>query len=445
MRLFFSIAKDVYCNRLQKAIYKGRHPANLSFVIATREMISALPPVVDFIHASATVVWPLPAPAARRRGPTGQSFTVLIPKIDGDHPPKNNKTGVTGLSRGYNGWRVKWMVKKEETSAFFSDNKRGGEERSLKLALAFLATRPPKEPRKRYQRTRPLPEEYLPSTPDSHETAYRNSETGVRCLIRTLTAWLVAFKDDDEREHHATFPDHKSKGDAIAALDDALHFYSLAYHVEDVQSLKEIARAKFLGDGCDAVRKSIDIPVSAVSVTGLPNECWLLDGVLYVKLGCRAADRSIVTKLNDDDRARQLLQSRLFLQGNYAVSKVEGRYVRLHRALMGYPETDVDGERVEVDHINRNPLDNTRENLRVVSHRVNSTNRAQKRYSDGSITGVYPDAKKQRCDVTWVDDDGVRQSKGFVGDDAITKANELRKQKMLESSLYSEALMLQSK
>lgn len=51
----------------------------------------------------------------------------------------------------------------------------------------------------------------------------------------------------------------------------------------------------------------------------------------------------------------------------------DGKYAFLHHAIVGYPVFS--GE--EVDHINRNPRDNRRSNLRYVSHAINVMNTAR--------------------------------------------------------------------
>jgi len=55
---------------------------------------------------------------------------------------------------------------------------------------------------------------------------------------------------------------------------------------------------------------------------------------------------------------------------------------RLHRIIMGDPEDLV------VDHINRNPLDNRRENLRIVTKQENSMNLSMSKRNKSGITGV---------------------------------------------------------
>ena len=69
--------------------------------------------------------------------------------------------------------------------------------------------------------------------------------------------------------------------------------------------------------------------------------------------------------------------------GNFYVSgNSEGKLVALHRLLMGYPDTLV------VDHINHNPLDNTRKNLRVVSTAVNAQNTRMRSSNTSGYRGV---------------------------------------------------------
>jgi len=53
----------------------------------------------------------------------------------------------------------------------------------------------------------------------------------------------------------------------------------------------------------------------------------------------------------------------------YACTKIEGKKVYMHRFIMGGPKGLI------VDHINRQTLDNRRENLRIVTHSENMKNR----------------------------------------------------------------------
>jgi len=65
---------------------------------------------------------------------------------------------------------------------------------------------------------------------------------------------------------------------------------------------------------------------------------------------------------------------------HYAAAQVPGmgrRHTKmlLHHCIMGKPLPS-NGSRMTVDHINRNPLDNRRCNLRIVPYSINLSNRA---------------------------------------------------------------------
>ena len=70
-----------------------------------------------------------------------------------------------------------------------------------------------------------------------------------------------------------------------------------------------------------------------------------------------------------------------------------------------------------IDHINRNPLDNRKENLRIVSHSINSINAKARIESKTKIRGVY--YRKERPGIAkaaWICEwskDGKRHSKSF--------------------------------
>lgn len=104
--------------------------------------------------------------------------------------------------------------------------------------------------------------------------------------------------------------------------------------------------------------------------------------------------RGLVTIVDDEDYAwaRHHLWSVSGTpeKGQYAVSRIGGQMVRLHRKIM-----DAAGDKV-VDHINGDTLDNRRENLRVCSHAQNTRNQ---RPRNGSFKGVSYDRGAWRADI----------------------------------------------
>lgn len=70
--------------------------------------------------------------------------------------------------------------------------------------------------------------------------------------------------------------------------------------------------------------------------------------------------------------------------------------VRLHRVIMNAPKG------YEVDHINHNPLDNRRENLRICTHSQNMKNLKLRCDNSTGYRGVSPYGKsgKFRCTIT---------------------------------------------
>lgn len=69
---------------------------------------------------------------------------------------------------------------------------------------------------------------------------------------------------------------------------------------------------------------------------------------------------------------KDLLQHRWHLtEKGYAIAWINNKRTKMHHFIMGKPKTGL-----EVDHINRNRLDNRRQNLRFVPRGVNAHNTA---------------------------------------------------------------------
>lgn len=74
--------------------------------------------------------------------------------------------------------------------------------------------------------------------------------------------------------------------------------------------------------------------------------------------------------------------------GRYAVAETrvsKQELIKLHRLIMGLKK----GDKTQVDHINRNPLDNRRSNLRFANQAQNSRNQIQPRGNKWGFIGVY--------------------------------------------------------
>lgn len=89
----------------------------------------------------------------------------------------------------------------------------------------------------------------------------------------------------------------------------------------------------------------------------------------------------------------------------YAQAKVEGRTLALHSLVVSAPEG------YEIDHRNRDKLDNRRANLRVCTRAENNANRRPKRGASSAYKGVSWDKRRLR----WVAQIMVNRRNRFLG------------------------------
>jgi len=95
------------------------------------------------------------------------------------------------------------------------------------------------------------------------------------------------------------------------------------------------------------------------------------------------------TVLLDSQDAINMPDRTIFMHINkkYAAFKLNGKLVKVHRYLLGVVGVD------QVDHINIDPMDNRRSNLRVCSNAQNCKNRSNRRNSKIKYRGVHMTAQ----------------------------------------------------
>ena len=67
----------------------------------------------------------------------------------------------------------------------------------------------------------------------------------------------------------------------------------------------------------------------------------------------------------------------------YIQTRIKGKMIKLHRYIM-----NINNSNLVVDHINRNPLDNRKSNLRICSYKENSFNKSIRVDNTSGIPGV---------------------------------------------------------
>jgi hypothetical protein len=98
-----------------------------------------------------------------------------------------------------------------------------------------------------------------------------------------------------------------------------------------------------------------------------------------------ATSSGVRFQIDDSDAwvlARKWQFSKRATGNGYIFTKFHGKTVYLHRLLTNAPKG------LEVDHVNRDSLDNRRANLRLVTHSRNELNKSARRTSRSGLRGV---------------------------------------------------------
>ena len=87
-----------------------------------------------------------------------------------------------------------------------------------------------------------------------------------------------------------------------------------------------------------------------------------------------------------------------YYREGYALAKIGNKEIRMHRYIMDVRDPDL-----IVDHIDRNRLNNTRENLRVINYLENANNRNDNVFIEcfGESKTIADWSRDSRCEVNY--------------------------------------------
>lgn len=93
-----------------------------------------------------------------------------------------------------------------------------------------------------------------------------------------------------------------------------------------------------------------------------------------------------------------LMRYSWYYRDGYAITKIKGKEFRMHRLVMQVSDPDD-----IVDHVNRNRLDNRRENLRVLTYLENANNRSDNHFLAcfGEAKTIAEWSRDERCCVSY--------------------------------------------
>jgi hypothetical protein len=151
-------------------------------------------------------------------------------------------------------------------------------------------------------------------------------------------------------------------------------------------------------------------------------ETTLDDSPSYVKINLLGAgsDKQFMVSIKDLDK---VLSHDWYLNKSGYPFSYTAIYHTLHRFLLGRQEKGM-----VIDHINRNKLDNRKNNLRIISAKENSYNRTKNSNSNNKYKGVQKRGDKFIAIIT---KDGVRREiPGFNTEEEAARTYDMMAEEM---------------
>lgn len=108
----------------------------------------------------------------------------------------------------------------------------------------------------------------------------------------------------------------------------------------------------------------------------------------------------------------------------YVSSLVNGKRVQQHRLIMGCKHKDG----LQIDHINRNKIDNRKSNLRTVSQKENQRNKDAMNTSKTGIRGVCYEKERNKWRVQINTDEGRKRFRCNTLEEAIKLREKLERE-----------------
>lgn len=121
----------------------------------------------------------------------------------------------------------------------------------------------------------------------------------------------------------------------------------------------------------------------------------------------------------DKDDFDKIIKHKWHFNGGYAKTKINKKCVLLHHMIIK-PDNEM-----YVDHINRNRLDNRKENLRLVNRTINGFNKGKQSNNTSGFVGVSWDASRNKWE-THIKKNGKKKHLGRYTDikDAVNARRE---------------------